>query len=360
MRIAALEPGDYAYGNTRLRARRSTLLTRADYEGLLGLDVDRLLGALAGTPYRHDVEEALPRFHGARRVHEAVRSNLARTLRDVRGFYAGDAGELVELLLSWWDVRNVVTLLRGQSAGAPAEDVLPLIVAVGGLDEPSAQEVARQTEFAAAVQLLIAWRLPTREVADTLAAAWPAYERSSDLAALENAIVAAHGERVAAALERHGDAAEPLRGALRGEVDDRNLLIALRLRGADGGGGRTPEAAFPSEGAIARETLASAAAAPSRVDVAAEILALPAAARWSVPLARWVASGDVVALQDDLEVACVRARLGLFTTGDPLGIAVPLAFVAAKETEARNLRVVGEGAARGADADLVRTGLVLP
>lgn len=358
MRIAALEPADYAYGNARLRARRSTLLARADYEGLLGLDVDHLLGALAGTPYRHDVEETLPRFHGARRLHEAVRANLGRTLREVRSFYAGDAGELVDLLLSWWDVRNVVTLLRGQSAGAAAEDVLPLLVAVGGLDEPSAQEVARQTEFAAAVQLLIAWRLPTPELADTLAAAWPAYERSSDFAALENAIVAAHGARVVAALERHGSDAEPLRRALLEEADDRNLLIALRLRAADGG--RTPEAALPSEGAVAREALAAAAAAAVPEDVASTLLALPSTARWELPLTRWVASGDVVALQDDLEVARVRARLALFTTGDPLGIAIPVAFVAAKETEARNLRVIGEGAARGADADLVRTGLVLP
>ena len=49
---------DLSYGNTRLRARRGDLLRDADYERLLGEDVDGLLGALEGTPYAPDVEAA--------------------------------------------------------------------------------------------------------------------------------------------------------------------------------------------------------------------------------------------------------------------------------------------------------------
>ena len=78
------------------------------------------------------------------------------------------------------------------------------------------------------------------------------------------------------------------------------------------------------------------------------------------PLERWARTGDLTAFQDELERARVKRRLRRFVGGDPLGIDIPLAFATAKETEARNLRVLGEGAAEGTDEDVLRTRLVLP
>jgi len=376
------ETAEYVYGNTRIRARKSVLLGPNDYEALIGLDLDGLLGALVGTAYRFDVETALPRFRGVRRLHEAVRSNLGRSLREVRGFYSGVAQEIVDLMLSFWDVRNLITLLRGQAAAAPVEDVLPRIVPVGRLDEASAREVGRQPEFAAAVELLLAWRLPTSDDAQALADAWPEYERSADLAALEHALVSAHAARVSAALQRIHAEAEPLAVALREEQDDRDLVNALRLReavlvstgredsgpplaGARGsappGQGAEERARFLRAGSAVTEVVAGVLFGYTREEVVAAVLALPATGRWRRPLLeQWAGTGDLVALQDELERARTRRRVRLFLSGDPLGIDIPLAFVSAKETEARNLRVLGEGAADGTDVDLLRARLVLP
>ncbi len=362
MKLHALEGPEFAYGNTRLRARKSGLFGAPDYESLLGLDLDGLLGALATTAYAPDVEAALPRFHGVGRLHEAVRLHLARMLSELRGFYDGAARGLVDLLLSAWDVRNLVTMIRGQAARAPVEEVVSLIIPFGRLDEASAREVARQPEFAAAVQLLVAWRLPTSEDAQALAEAWPAYERSADLAALEHALVAAHTTRVFATLEHSGAEAEPLRAVLREEMNDRNVLIALRLRETAG----EEEVARPRAGdpflpggSVPGETLAAATLGPSRDDVAAAVRVLRSMERLHDPLERWARSGDLVALQGDIEAARAHARIGLFATGDPLSVAIPIAFVAAKETEARNLRLLGEGAAAGLDPILVRPQLVI-
>lgn len=361
MKLRDPETAEYVYGNTRLRARKAALLSARDYEGLIGLDLEGLLGALAGTAYRPDVEAALPRFHGVRRLHEAVRSNLARSLRELREFYLGVAREVVDLMLSSWDVRNLVTLLRGQAAGAPAEEVLPLIVPVGRLDEASAREIARQAEFVAAVELLLAWRLPTPEDADVLAAAWPEYERTADLASLEHAVVSAHSARVTAALERFGAGAERLVVALREEADDADLLNALRLRAA------ALVSAGPQTGAPARPPGRSQAAdvvlgtlGVTPGEVAAAILALPRTERWRQPLEQWVQTEDLVGLQEQLERARVKSRTRLFLSGNPLGIDLPLAFATAKETEARNLRVLGAGAVDGSDMHVVRARLLLP
>ena len=358
--MLGLDTADFVYGNTRLRARRAALLSDADYEAMLGLELDGLLGALSATPYGPDVEAALQRFRGLRCVHEAVRANLGRTLRELRSFYLGTARELVDLLLSSWDVRNVVTLLRGQAASAAPEEVVPFVVGVGDIDDPTATEIARQPEFAAAVQLLTAWRLPTPEVADALAAAWPVYERSADLAVLEHAVVAADAKRVAASLARHGADAAALRDALRREADDLNVLIALRVRASGGDAKAIAAAALPSEGAVNPGALAAAVAGAAREDVVEAVLAMPGAERWREPLITWAETGDIAALQGDLETDRMHARFALLTTDDPLGIAVPIAFVTAKEAEARNVRLIAEGAARGDDADVLRLELIRP
>ena len=174
------------------------------------------------------------------------------------------------------------------------------------------------------MQLLLAWRLPTPEVARGARRrlAGVRAQRGPGRARARGRRRARAG-RVAAALERHGDEAEPLRGALREEADDRNLLIALRLRGGPtAGAGRTPRGAhFPSRGRASRaRRCRGAAGAPPRPRGrrGGRSSRCPAAERWGVPLARWVASGDVVALQDDLEVARARrARVGLFDDRRP-------------------------------------------
>ena len=51
--------GDFAYGNTRLRARKGELLGARTYEALLGRDLEAVFGVLADTAYRDEVEAAL-------------------------------------------------------------------------------------------------------------------------------------------------------------------------------------------------------------------------------------------------------------------------------------------------------------
>jgi vacuolar-type H+-ATPase subunit C/Vma6 len=74
-------PPDFGYGNTRLHARRSTLLRGADYERLIGRDVDGLLGALTTTSYAEDAEASRAR-DGLRRLHDAIRLHLSRSLAE--------------------------------------------------------------------------------------------------------------------------------------------------------------------------------------------------------------------------------------------------------------------------------------
>jgi len=290
--------------------------------------------------------------------------HLARVLDEMRSFYRGEARAIVDLLLARWDLHNLITLMRGQASQAPVEDVLGAIVPLGGFDEPAAREIARQREFAATVSLLEAWRLPTRDDARTLAAAWPEYERTHDLASLELELAIGHFARLIARLEALGGTAAPVRQTVAREVDARNVLAALRLREATVAGelgARAPDAlrrALLPGGALRDATLLGMAQAPATADALTALLRDPAGRPWREPLRRWAESGDLVALHDALEATVIAAALGLFSRGDPLGADIPVAFAAAKELEARNLRVLGDAAARRVDPLLTRGRLV--
>jgi V/A-type H+-transporting ATPase subunit C len=351
-----LEPADFSYGNARLRARRSDLLGDADYERLLGEDVAGLLGALEQTRYAADLEAA-GRTGTLPRLHDAISRHLNRSLRQMRSFYADRARSLVDMMLSRFDVHNVVTVLRAQSG--EKRDGADALVRVGWMTSSLAREVLRQDGLAASVDLL-ARSTPDRGQGAALRTAFAEYERTEDLAALERTVFADHAARLSASLASVGSAARTLLRFGRREIDERNLLVALRLRDAVASGAEavTPPAAtrLPG-GSVPSAAFSEALNAPTSAAVVAH-LGRVAHGRWQTPLERWAASGDLTALERELERHRIADAVALFVAGDPLAIDVPIAFMAAKRTEARNLRLLGEAAVRDIDPEITRRELL--
>ncbi|NYF16576.1 vacuolar-type H+-ATPase subunit C/Vma6 [Microbacterium sp. AK009] len=348
---------DFAYGNTRLRARRPDLLDAAAYEAMIDRDLDGLLGALSTTPYAADLDQAVTRYHGARRVHEAVRRHLGRTLEEMRSFYSGRARLLVDILLSRWDLQNTLVVIRAESVRTKPDDALAHVVPLGAFSDAVAREVARQHELSGAIQLLVRWQLPDPETAAALRSALAVYERVGDLAELEQRVTASWTARTSAELLRLGRDAAALLSHVQRDIDERNVTVALRLRTDDELDEGLASHFLPG-GVIAAASLEAAVRGMENGAVAGALTRLRP--EWERALKRWAASGDLVQLQYDLDVVRVEAATKHFAFGDPLGIGIPVAYTVAKETEARNIRLIAEGTARGLDRDRVRSRLLLP
>ena len=292
------------YGNARIRALRSRLFDRDGYRDLLrARNIEALLGALSTTPYRPDVEAALARAPDLRRFDEVLRIHGGRVLHALPGWYAGEARRGVEQLLARWDWRNLRTILQLLARRVPAAEIESLLVPAGSLDRAALGTLARQTSVAAVADLMRAWGLPVRGLL---------------------------GDDPLAALDRLW--------APGLDVDRLNLMTALRLRAA-----RLHDRVEAHEdllpgGSLDPRLLDDVAHAPTREE-----------ARSLLPdrLSEWARDGDLTALSDALEIKALREAVRGFVRGDPLGPAIPRAFVAAKELELRNLRCV----ARGIDAD---------
>jgi vacuolar-type H+-ATPase subunit C/Vma6 len=344
---------DFAYGNTRLRARHGALLREADYQLLLGMDVDGLLGALEATP----ADTRAGDHDGLRRLHEAIRVQLSRSLAEMRSFYAGRAHELVDVLLGRFDIHNVVTVLRAHASTRAAEEALPALVDLGWLAGPIAHEILHQGELAAAVDLL-ARSTPASDQAAALRTGFAEYARTEDLAALELAVVAEHAARTSAMLSAAGSDAGTLLWFTRRAIDERNLLITLRMRDAPTGLAKAEDALLAG-GAIPIADFGAALHASGRAPVV-ETLGRLGEGPWRTALQRWAASGDLLELERELACRRLSTAAALFVIGDPLSIDVPVAFTAASCRQARNLRLLAEASVRGIHPETVRRELFWP
>jgi vacuolar-type H+-ATPase subunit C/Vma6 len=358
--MRGIRRADFDYGNTRLRARRGAFLSVPVYERLLGEDIDGVLRALEDTRYAPHAE-AVRRVGGLQALHLTVRAELAGSLEAMRSFYSGRARLLVDALLSRFDVQNVVSVLRARSRkDTSTADALAALTPVGWLVEPLAREILRPRELAGVVDLLARWA-PDRGQAGALRAAFSEYERTDDLAALERAVLAEHAARLAGRLGSAGPDGSTLLRFSHRETDEHNLLVTLRLRDAIASGAEdTPPQA---DTALVGGTIPPAALAMMLHAVPATIVTAVgrmAGGIWQGALERWMASGDLNALQRAFERRAAADAIALFVIGDPLAIDVPLAFTTATQVEARNLRLIGEAAARGIAPEVVRAELLLP
>lgn len=220
-------PSGYDYGNTRLRAMRSRLLTEADYHNLLAKNnLEELITALTETPYKKDIEAALTRFQGVRCVFEAMRADLTRTLRHMRDFFEGEPRTLIDLLLRRWDRHNLLAILRGQSHGVSPETVLSTLIPVGQLDEVSLRELARQSGLRAVIELMTIWQLP---YAKALRRVQARVGTLPDLDQLELALSRFHYASLQETLGQGNGNKAIVLDHLQTEIDLINLVSSLRL-----------------------------------------------------------------------------------------------------------------------------------
>ena len=357
----------YGYGNARLRALRSRLLSQADYDDLLAqATVEDLITRLAETPYKGDIEAALVRFGGPRRVSEALSANLTRTLRRIRTFYEGEPRALVDLLLRRWDRHNLLTVLRGQSREIPSEDVLMTVVPVGDADQVALREMARQPGLRAAMDLMTSWRLP---YAGALREVRAATGSSPDLDQLELALSRAHYAAIRQALANGNGNRATVLAYIESEIDLINVRTVLRLA-------RHPELMplirqryhtttiepllIEPAGQLSGPRLAQVAMnAGGPEAVVRELQTSRYGEALQIGWQRWQAGeGGLAVMERELERWQLRSSAAMFLR-DPLGIGIVIGYLDYKETEIANLRLIAQAVALDMQRDEVRRDLII-
>jgi vacuolar-type H+-ATPase subunit C/Vma6 len=350
---------DYDYGNTRLHAREAGLLRGEQYLDLLGRDVAGLWAALAATDYRPQIQAATAAAGGTlEALHQLARDHLVAALAGIGEFYSGRSHDVVSALLGRFDVHGILTVLRARHHGLAPDAACRTLLPVGRLDLATAQAAARKPDLPAAAQFLAERGVTDPATATALRAARRRYDVDSDLSRVEATVArSAHAHQLEV-LIRAGADADPALDALRREADDRNLLLALRLRETPGGrpGGDRAETYLPG-GTIAMSSLAAIQQAPTRTDA---LGAIPTRAAWQGPLRTWRDGDDLAALHAELDTQRLRTDLRLLRRAGRQSAGGVLRHVLAHQAQARNLRLVAQVATGLLGEDEARRQLVLP
>lgn len=353
----------FEYGNTRLRAMRTRLLSAQQLEQLAGLNrVEALVDALLRGPYKSALERLLARASGHQAIVAGLRVDLIESSEMVREFFSGRARELVELLWRRFDVMVVKGLLRGVQQGAPPAEIEGALLPAGGLTPPLAAELARAGDAYELIDRLATLGQPTAEPLVALRARTP----RPDLLQMDLALERWYFDHAQRALSSARRAAVSLRIWIEIQADLTNLLVVLQL--ADSRAARRQARAQLGERNL-REMLVGpgqlslarleAAAQQDNPEQAAQSLIASAYRR---PLAQGLEQYQRQRRLTAWELQLKRYQLN-WAAGrihrDPLGMGVVIGYLALKLNELRNLRRIAAGIVLGTPPSRIRRGLEL-
>ena len=355
---------EYDYGNARVRAMKSRLLSRSSLELMAEAgSVDGLIAALTDTPYRQAVEAALLRWSGLECLAEALRANLVATVGKARTFYQGAAGALAALALRRYDLHNLIAVLRGLARHVPPDEILASTLPVGELRPADLAELAGAADFRAALDLLATWRLPLAQPVLKQRAVGHAGE--DNLFFIELALQSWHMQSALQAARAGGAKAAPLHETLMLEADATNILTVLRLAGVmdpasavgDLLGAEGVVGLFVGPGRVRVSRLAEAANRRSAAGAAEVLAPTPYGADLAEALVTDGGPPVLSAVERALRLRQIRHAAGLFAR-DPLGIGVLLGYVALKMAEISNLRAIAQGLVLKEKPDRIRAELL--
>jgi V/A-type H+-transporting ATPase subunit C len=328
---------DYGYLNARIRGMRSNLLSEAFFRELQDRDgLPQMIDSLLDSPFAEDMSLALAGSSGLEAVEKGLRLNLCRTFRKVLRLSFGQFRVIVGVLLARWDVYNIKTLLRGKHAGRPKETVVSALIPVGELDEPRLVELLKQPEVKAVIDTLATWLSP---FASVLSRAFPEYQEKNSVIILEEALDRYYFKWALSQTEGEDEDMRLVREIVRGQIDNTNLAICLKVIKNRLG---SKAASFVPGGSLSRDNLKTLAECKDHLEMLAELKRLDQSVEEKISPREYQIT-DLELLLDSLLINKWSNAL----KKTHISVSVVLGFMGQKLREFLNLRLIARGKVHG-------------
>lgn len=355
---------DFDYGNARIRAIKTRLLSRRDLDALAGAEsINGLISALTNTAYRKPVESALTRSSGMDCVTESLHNDLVSGLGKVGNFFGGQAGDMVAVVLRRYDIENIKGILRGLNKNIAPNEILSTTIPVGELSTSILDQLVQSPDPRAAIDLLAVMGFSFAQPVLKLRSEHP----GAGISEMELALDCWFFDETFQYLENIRRDGEVLLDAMQVEADLINLGTMFRFV-------NLPEERqllqewlhidnygklLVGPGKLSFEMLTQAAdqdTTEAAVEVFSETLYGPSLEDGFIKFAK-------SALLSDIERQLIHFRLARIAgqiTKDPLGIGVLLGYIALKTNEINNIRWIAHGINLGLQADAIRSEMEYP
>lgn len=325
------------YVNARVRGMKRHLMDREFFETLMKKpDVDAIITELEKTPYQEAIEKASVQSSGIHLIDRALRLNLVQTYRQILSMVSGENFEKhVRIFLEKWDIQNIKTILRGKNIHVPGDEILACLVPAGQLDEVTLVELVKQPDVRSVIDLLATWNVPYSR---PLTERFGKYTDKKDLAVLEYALDRFYYSHALQRLAGNSIDDIEVRNLISTEIDAVNIKSVLRL---------IRDGVKPEEGKTVLieggnlldlqalldllNTGSIAGVITALKDTPYSILGIPAEKR--------PGTGVISKYEKELDRYIIALGIRMFR-GDPLSIAGTIGYIAAKQNEVTNLRII--------------------
>jgi len=346
---------DYEYVNARVKGMKSHLLPRQRLEAIASQkQIGMVLSELDNTAYGPQVQETVARYKQPdfACVDEVLRKNLRATFDKLSRIAAEASGEptvILRVLLAKWTLNSVKAVLRAKHAEAPAEEVLETVAPTRELDEADLRELARQKDVRSVAGLL---HVLQNRYAKPLLEKMEEYEKTRDLAVLENGLDEFYYKDCLAELRGACKSVEMMRDLVRTEIDAVNMKMVIATVLGEVPGKEAARFFVAGGKEFDRQRLAGLAESKDLDELVSRL----GRSAFAKMVARQGQKRRLSAFEREFEKYLVGKGISL-SRQDPLAAGVLIGFVYSKQREVVNLRIIAKGIATGIPAEKIKAEL---
>jgi len=347
----------FDYGNARLRAKISRMLSIESLESLADLKtIDRLISALVKTSYQRSIEHGLTITHGLACLQEAFDFELEQMTKDLLRFYQDEAQKEIQILLEQQDLKNVKVILRGIYQKVNYEDIIGSLSGIGTIPINTLSQLARSTSLQELFSKMLVFHLSESE---------PLFLHLSEinnipLSKLEMVLEKWFFKNILEEFNRQGEKAWLFREYFAIEADITNLNTVLRFLSSPESRiviQENIEEFFVEPGHISRNELKHIL---EKGNLSRKIFKVKYS-NYNPFLAHAQDSFNKDHLLSNFENWMEVYKLNWaarLSSRYPLGIGVPISYIVRKISEARNLRWISHSINFGINPEYIKANLM--
>jgi len=205
--------------------RKSKLLPREEYQRMLNMSLPEITRIIEETSYKQEIDELATTFKGIDLLEVALSWNLAKEYQRILAITPGPLKQFTRAYLRYWDIQNVLTILRGKSQGEKTGKIKEVLVPAGNLDKVVLDRLLAEDSPDRVIDAL-----KGRRLYPVLAQEYPAAKETGSFARMENELYKQFYAEIIAE-SSGGDAGGRLFLAfIRLDIDIKNILTLFRLR----------------------------------------------------------------------------------------------------------------------------------
>ncbi len=352
MRLYSLEKisfGKYPYLSARIRAMKSKLLVKHDYEKMVKMDLYTIAKFLEERGYPLPPDISGDKVIIANSIESAVNKDLESVLSKIFFITFGDARKIIMGYAVRFDVENLKTLLRGKLANEPLENVERLCICVGLIDRERLRRIYELDRCEEIIKETGLFGID-KEMREAI----EVYERENRLNLLENVLDKKYYKFLVVLSRKAKHEGMLLRKFVMTRLDIVNLRTIYRLKRDGFGRDEIMNYVVPTGYRLKLKDLTYLASAETLDDLHQRAK--------ETHYGSIIGDIDVSETFAELELALEKYFLKFADTlmhTSPISITPVIAYMIMKETEGRNIKMIVRGKEYGFDEDFIISNLVM-